>query len=308
MLPACLLALCRSQLEKWAKEWDAPYLVCSDQLKFQQWKNDGWLDWLPPSMLAVAGNASNTAALHAAVRASAVAGSRVAYSDAVRFLVLYKFGGIYTDGDVLLLRNMEAFAHYDFLYEWSFVKKGMNTAVFGARQGSPFAGAVIQSALKTAAGVNASTGNVTFDARLFNGAFHPLRVLNRVPPKVAAQVEALPSMPFDPVWLTYDTPDSKTHNLTLIHRVRTWKDFFDKPAPHIVPPRVPTDLFAGAFAHHWHNNWKAPFEEKSLFGRLVSAYEDFLHGKLPNRYGLKVVPCSAAVPAATRRRRRRLVS
>lgn len=288
-----MVCCCRAVLKKWAEEWHAPYFVCSDQLRFHQWINDGWLDWLPQSMLAAAGNAtSNTTALHAAVRESAAAGSRVAYSDAVRFLVLFKFGGIYTDGDVLLLRNLEPFSHYDFLYEWSFVKDGMNSAVFGARQHSPFAGAVIQSALKAAAKFNASTGNVTFDARLFNGLFHPLRVLQRAPPKLSATVETLPSIPFDPVWLTYDTPDAKTHNLTQIHKVRTWKDFFDKPARHIVAPRVPTDVFRGAFAHHWHNNWKAPFEEKSLFGQLVNSFEDFLHGKLPNRYGLKYQACS----------------
>lgn len=63
--------------------------------------------------------ANGMTALRAAVRASAAAGSHVAYSDAVRFLVLYRFGGIYIDGDVLLLRNLEPFSHYDFVYEWS---------------------------------------------------------------------------------------------------------------------------------------------------------------------------------------------
>jgi WD repeat and SOF domain-containing protein 1 len=264
---------------------------------------DGWLDWLPHSMFAAAGNATrNTTALHAAVRESAAAGSRVAYSDAVRFLVLYKFGGIYTDGDVLLLRNLEPLSQYDFLYEWSFVKNGMNTAVFGARQHSPFAGAVIQSALKAAMKHNQTTGNVTFDARLFNGLFHPLRVLQRVPPEIAAQVEQLPSIPFDPLWLTIDTPTGKKNNLTQIHKVRAWKDFFDKPSSYIVLPRMPVEVFHGAFAHHWHNNWHAPFEEKSLIGRLVGNFEDFLHGKLPNRYGLKAVPCTAATKLQPTRR------
>lgn len=311
ILKACshrvLSATCRDQLEQWAKEWDAPYFLCSDQLQFRRWQDDAWLDWLPPTLLAKAiGNATDTSALHAAVRASAASGSRVSYSDAVRFLVLYKYGGIYTDGDVLLLRKLEAFTHYDFLYEWSFVKQGMNTAVFGAAQKSPFTAAVIQVALKTAVTVNATTGNVTFDVVKFNSVFHPMAVLRRVPPKIAARVEALPSIPFDPVWLTLDTPAGKTHNLTQIHVLRAWKDFFVKPASYMTTPAVATDVFKGAFTHHWHNTWSAPFVESSLIGQLVSIYDRFLEGKQPNSYGLKATLCAPIGEVASVQTRRQV--
>jgi WD repeat and SOF domain-containing protein 1 len=276
--------------------------VCSDQLQFRRWKDDAWLDWLPPRLLSkAASNITNLTTLQEAVRASAASGSRVSYSDAVRFLVLHKFGGIYTDGDVLHLRNLEAFAHYDFVYEWSFVQNGVNTAVFGAAQNSTFTGAVIQAALSVAVTVNATTGNVTFDARKFNSVFHPMAVLRRIPPKIAARVEALPSIPFDPLWLTVDTPKGKTHNLTIIHKLRAWKDFFEKPKSYIVPPAVPTDVFKGAFTHHWHNTWSVPFVESSFIGQLVSTYDRFLQGQQPNPYGLTAVPCSAAVRPTLRR-------
>lgn len=283
---------CRSQLEKWAQEWNAPYFLCSDQLRFRHWSNDEWLDWLPPSMLEAAANSTiNATALHAAVRACAQSGSRVSYSDAVRFLVLYKFGGIYTDGDVLLLRNMEPLGHFDFVYEWSFVKGGTNTAVFGARQQSPFAAAVIQAALEKSITVNAS--GVAFDLRLFNGLFHPLTVLRRVPAQIAEHVQPLPSIPFDPIWLTVDTPTGANHNITQIHKVRSWKDFFVKPPAHLVPPQQPADIFKGAFTHHWHNSWHMPFEETSLIGQLVSTYDKFLLGQEPNSYGVTAVPCGS---------------
>jgi hypothetical protein len=213
------------QLEQWAKDWDAPYFLCADQLQFRQWLDDAWLDWLPPNLrFSVAhGSASsspmvaNTSRLREAVPASATEGSRVSYSDAVRFLLLYNFGGIYIDADVLLLRNLELFAHYDFVYEWSFLKEGINTAVCGAAHNGDFAGAVIQAALAAAVSVDASTGRVTFDARRFNDAFHPLQLLRCIPARVTAGVEALPSIPFDAFWLTFYTSAAKTHTTPELH-------------------------------------------------------------------------------------------
>lgn len=285
--------MCREQLQKWAEQWDAPYFLCSDQIQFRSWSNDEWLSWLPEAMLnKVVKSAVNMTALQSAVSASASSGSRVSYSDAVRFLVLYKYGGIYTDGDVLLLRNMEPLGHFDFVYEWSFVKQGMNTAVFGALQQSPFALAVIEAALGKAIAVG-DAGNVTFDPRLFNGNFHPLTVLRRVPPKIAEPVQPLPSIPFDPVWLTLDTPVKSTHNITQIHKVRDWKDFFTQPPAHLMPPKVATDIFKGAFTHHWHNNWHMPFEKSSLIGQLVGEFDAFLAGKQPNKAGAMAPACYA---------------
>lgn len=297
---ACLcFAVCRTQLEQWAQEWDAPYFLCSDQLQFRQWRDDAWLDWLAPSLLPKAGKRfTNLSGLREAVRAGSAKGSRVSYSDAVRFLLVYRFGGIYIDGDTLLLRNLEPFAHDDFVYEWSHLKQGMNTAVFGAAQQSAFTGAVIQAALRAAVSVNTATGRVTFNAAMFNGVFHPFKVLHRIPRQIAARVVTLPSIPFDPIWLTADTPRFKTHTITQLHVLRSWEIFFTKPSSYVVAPAAPADVFKGAFTYHWHNTWKAPFVESSLIGQLVNTYERFLQGKQPNPYGLTASPGSVANSSA----------
>jgi hypothetical protein len=197
----------------------------------------------------------------------------------MRFLVLYKYGGIYTDADVLLLRSLEPFAHYDFVYEWSFVKEGMNTTVFGARKESPFAEAVIKAALAAAFKVDTTTGSATFDAGSFSGTFHPLNVLSRVPAEIAANIEALPSIPFDPLWLTVDAKGGGQHNINHIHRLRAWGDFLSEPPSYMTAPAVPTDVFKGAFAHHWHNTWSASLVNASLMGQAVEVYDQFLVGK-----------------------------
>ena len=52
-------------------------------------------------------------------------------SDLVRFFVLDQYGGIYVDGDVLYLRNMQTLFKYNFVYRWSFLLDKINTAVIG---------------------------------------------------------------------------------------------------------------------------------------------------------------------------------
>jgi hypothetical protein len=52
-------------------------------------------------------------------------------SDLVRFFVLDQYGGIYADGDVLYLRNMQTLFKYNFVYRWYFLLDKTNTAVIG---------------------------------------------------------------------------------------------------------------------------------------------------------------------------------
>jgi WD repeat and SOF domain-containing protein 1 len=54
----------------------------------------------------------------------------IAYSDFIRFLVLYKYRGLYTDGDIFYLRDMSPFIHKDFVHRWS-ATEDYNTAVMG---------------------------------------------------------------------------------------------------------------------------------------------------------------------------------
>jgi hypothetical protein len=55
-------------------------------------------------------------------------------SDFIRFLVLYNFGGVYFDGDVILLRDMISFWDKTFVYRWSYTES-YNTAIMGLNIG-----------------------------------------------------------------------------------------------------------------------------------------------------------------------------
>jgi mannosyltransferase OCH1-like enzyme len=54
----------------------------------------------------------------------------VALSDMVRFVVLDKYPGIYTDGDTIYLKDMRFLWYFNFAYRWSFLHT-YNTAVIG---------------------------------------------------------------------------------------------------------------------------------------------------------------------------------
>jgi hypothetical protein len=71
----------------------------------------------------------------------------VALSDEARFLILYRYGGMYLDADVLLLRDMSPLydAGMEFAYEWS--NTGMyNTAVLRLNRGSRVARRILDGA------------------------------------------------------------------------------------------------------------------------------------------------------------------
>lgn len=58
----------------------------------------------------------------------------IGLSDFIRFFVLDIYGGIYTDGDVIYLKNMELLWGKNFVYRWSFTEY-FNTAVLGMNLG-----------------------------------------------------------------------------------------------------------------------------------------------------------------------------
>jgi hypothetical protein len=113
--------------------------------------------------------------------------------------------------------------------------------------------------------------------------------MSRVPPAIAAQILVLPSIPFDAFWLTKDA--GRPHDLSVIHRMHSWREFFTQPQPHLLLPQDPVQVFNGAFAYHWHNEWDAPLEKTSLIGQLMEAYNGFLQGKRANIHGVWAMPC-----------------
>lgn len=258
-----------------------------------QWPDSDWLEWLPVSEV-ISRQPGGSAALKKAVHATAQSGSRVSYSDAVRFLVLYRYGGIYFDADVLMLRGLEPFGSMDFIYEWSFLHNRPNTAVTGLQKGSHLALDVIERALNRSIGTK--DGRLNFDVQAFTQHFHPHNVFKGVAADLLQSLRTLPCAVFDPLWVTADSllvGKYPSNNITQLHNLRTFKEAFQHPAPYLQLPQDITDIFQGAFAYHWHNNWHAPLVGTSVMGQLATAYTAFLQGQRPNAAGLMFKPCTS---------------
>ena len=59
----------------------------------------------------------------------------VAISDLIRVVVLYLFGGVYFDLDVMFLRNLAPLLNYEFAYRWSY-SQNANSALCHFHKGS----------------------------------------------------------------------------------------------------------------------------------------------------------------------------
>lgn len=59
----------------------------------------------------------------------------IGYTDYVRIIVLYSYGGTWIDGDVIMLRDMRPLLHREFAYQWGSTQN-VNTAIFNLHKGS----------------------------------------------------------------------------------------------------------------------------------------------------------------------------
>lgn len=156
-------------------------------------------------------------------------------SGVMRFLVLYKFGGIYFDMDMVLLRDFKPILGQDFAYQWGsstdFAKErrweedchGPCAAMLGAVKGSQFIEDCMERLIQTPA-----TGGTCYDEDMLGYVYakRPFTVF--------------PSTFFNTEWLVGKTDKDESRRLDAC--------MFDFP----ISERA--DLFEGVFAWHWHNS------------------------------------------------------
>ena len=156
-------------------------------------------------------------------------------SGVMRFLVLYKFGGIYFDMDMILLRDFKPILNQDFAYQWGgstdFAKKhrweedchGPCAALLGAVKGNSFIKNCINRLVMTP-----PTGGTCYDEDMLGYVYakNPFTVF--------------PSTFFNTEWLMSKVAKEKA--------VEADKAMFDTKMID------PEGLFEGAFAWHWHNS------------------------------------------------------
>nr|CAG8435254.1 9018_t:CDS:1 [Entrophospora candida] len=212
----------------------------------------------------------------------------VSFSDLVRFVVLYKYGGMYVDADVLLLRDMRPFYHsnFEFSYRWSYLDD-YNTAVLRLWKNSATAIAVIKGAMKN------------------HLDFHPFRakkyLLNddTTTKELNEKLYMLPVGLFDPLWLRNDGRQNSSLSPNLNRLDQAFEaDFVEDEFPGVnltekVSPlslRKMENFFRGSYAYHWHNHWSTVIEPSSWIGVIQTACDQFIEGKRRNLYNEVILP------------------
>ena len=194
----------------------------------------------------------------------------VALSDLIRFAVLYKYPGIYTDGDTIYLKDMRFLWYVNFAYRWSHLNS-YNTAVIGFNKDlNPSINNLLNVVIK----------NSTIEGLIFG--FHPQLVstfivsLNSL--KTTFDFDLLLNLHlyfFDAAWLCHDGIMSRLKKsdvckfLEFSNSVLT--DQFD-----------PIEFFKGAYAYHIHYKGN-DITENSYFYYFEKYYLKFL-GNLNDKF------------------------
>jgi hypothetical protein len=168
--------------------------------------------------------------------------------DLFRLLCLYKYGGIYVDMDMVVLRDLSPLYPYNFLYQWGCA---------GTTREHPYM--MMNGAIM---GFNAGNANLK----------HILQTLALTYP-----------IPNSFCWgkdLYGRTVDSATYVFPCTWFNTEWGPAI--PLEGFKKSAQSSELYAGAFTWHWHNRWDDPIEEGSKFYILESIINEKFnnHGTL----------------------------
>lgn len=175
----------------------------------------------------------------------------VAFSDLVRFIALYFFGGIYVDVDVIFLMDMKAFHGKSFAYKWDLNVNSYNTAIMGL----PMDSKLVIQIIKYFGGCNSAV-------------FYPSTIHEAMTCEggICKELVMMPTALFNPTsssssnYQWFETPDKK--NL-IVDFVFNQERFWD--LEHFYP---------GSYTFHWHNRWDWPIHPKSFFASF-----EYLHSR-----------------------------
>jgi WD repeat and SOF domain-containing protein 1 len=179
-------------------------------------------------------------------------------SDAVRFVILHKYGGMYIDADILLLRDLQPLYMHEFAYRWSTLDE-FNTAVLRLHPRSSISAKLLDLA------------HIKQDPYIF----YPTTIRSYLEPMVLTR---LPAIFFDPLWLVADSADSKS---SLIWKLTgstrgVFETVFHEQSEFSQQGR---EVFNGAFAFHWHSLHRAGIFEE---GSYLYQWNEFLRNELFN--------------------------
>jgi len=165
------------------------------------------------------------------------------YSDVVRYILLYNYGGCWFDLDCLILRSFDPlFYNYEnniCVYEWEKQNYPNGAIYISLQPKSEQFKNIIEFIIKRGIGWGFQEANLTYDL--------PLNLL------------VLPCSWFDGSWI------SNPQNISC-------NDFFNNTQSIYNFD----NFFKGSFCYHWHNRWNLPIDPNSPFKQLINIIESYI--------------------------------
>ena len=165
-------------------------------------------------------------------------------SDLARVIFLYKYGGVYYDLDMILLKDFDSLLNIEFCYTWS-LKNTANNGLLRLFKNSNICKNIIEK-----------YNNFLKDKK--KNFDYMVRIIHKNIYTSELNIYCLPCVLFDPVWILHDTKGkSKYSNLN------NFDNFFKKTDDNI------NNFFDNKiFAYHWHSRNNAKIEKDSYFERF----------------------------------------
>ena len=173
---------------------------------------------------------------------------KVSYSDLLRFVALYFFGGLYVDSDTVFLRDMRDLHGQSFAFKWDFTVQYYNTAIMGLPKSSPLVPQIIKHTKVCSA-----------------EGFYPISIKDALNCTIGVcqGLIMMPTLLFNPSQSSqtewqWQNVDGIKHNRDVGTH---W--FFDRPRLWELD-----NFFPGSYTFHWHNRWMHPVHNESFFADL----------------------------------------
>lgn len=173
------------------------------------------------------------------------------YSDFVRCLLLYNYGGIWFDLDCFILRSFDPlFNNYGneiCVYQWELLNYPNNAIYMSLEPKSEKMKNNIEYIIKRDRGFGFQEANLTFDL--------PLDML------------VLPCSWFDSVWAVNDENTSNSNKFIFKNTDRQYNF---------------NNFFYGSFCYHWHNYWNGEIQENCILLQLVKIIKNSIESNTNN--------------------------
>ena len=165
-------------------------------------------------------------------------------SDLARLIILFKYGGIYYDLDLILLKDLMPLLGIEFCYTWSFMKKG-NNGILRLKKNGELITKIMKKYIKI------------LKNKEFYLGFNQLIFTKDI------DIMCFPCVMFDPVWILHDLKQKSKYS-----SLNNFDNFFKKTKEDVENKFFHNQIFT----YHWHSRNNYKIEKKSFFERLENRF------------------------------------